>query len=107
MDGLKIQRAKRRGGGRFASGRMAKAQCPVTGDVVPYGEMRQDWRGVWVSPEGLDPRHPLDVPTIFDDPETLHHPAPLLDQGTTDAVTQLEDTADFTSTFGAGGSNEG
>lgn len=102
VDGVKIQRARRIGGRSFAPGRHAKAQCPVTGDVVRYQDMVQDWRGVWVSPDGLDPRHPLDTPTVFIDAEALHHPSPLLDTGTTDAVTQLEDTDGFTTTFGPG-----
>lgn len=71
-------RSKRR---RFAAGRKAKFQCPVTGDVIRYTEAVRDWRGVWVSPDGLDERNPQDNVTVVSDPQMLHHPGPQLDEG--------------------------
>ena len=99
-DGVNIG-STRRLAPRFARGSRAKAQCPVTGDVVPYDELVKDWRGQWVSEAGHDPKHPLDTPVVAVNPQALHHPRPLLDEGTTDAVDQLVDEPGFATTFGS------
>ena len=65
---------------RFAEGRRAKAQCSVCGDVILYRDLQRDWRGVYVCPDCLDPRHPQEHILVYADPEALEHPRPLLDR---------------------------
>ena len=86
----------------FASGRRAKAQCPICGTVHPYQTLVQDWRGVWVCPDCWDPRDPQETILSVADAEILDHPAPLLDQPPDNSV-ELTDEDGFASTFGAAG----
>ena len=103
MAGRGIQSTNRRVLRRaFASGRRAKAQCPVCGLVQKYADLRQDWRGVWVCSDCWDPRDPQETILSVADAEILDHPAPLLDQPP-DNSGDLTDEPGFASTFGAGG----
>lgn len=86
---------------RYASGKRAKAQCPICGLTCAYAEMTLDWRGVRVCPDCLDPKHPQETPVITADAVALRRPAPLLDTGTTEAVDQLTDEDGFETTFGS------
>ena len=74
----------------YAEGRHAKAQCPICGDVILYKELKRDWRGVYVCPDCLDPRHPQEHILVYADPEALEHPAPLLDTNTASSLIRPE-----------------
>ena len=81
---------------RYASGKHAKAQCPVCGLVHRYVELRQDWRGVWVCRDCWDPKHPQERILSVADAESLDHPQPLLDEEP-DNVVELTDEEGFAS----------
>ena len=83
----------------FASGKNAKAQCPICGDVVRYTQMVKDWRGVRVCPCCRDPKHPQETPVVTADAVAIREPSPLLDEGTTDPVEPLEDSPGYWTTF--------
>ena len=87
---------------QFASGRRAKAQCPVCGLVGLYTELRQDWRGVWVCQDCWDPRDPQETILSVSDAQILDHPAPLVDDVPDNSVV-LTDEDGFATTFGADG----
>ena len=64
---------------KYATGRRAKAQCPICSDVILYKNLVLDWRGVWVCADCRDPKHPQENVQVYADPEALEHAQPLRD----------------------------
>lgn len=65
---------------QFATGRHSKAVCDVCGLVVPYRQLRQQWRNqtrtsLWVCADCVDVQHPRLLGPVYD-PQALHHPRP-------------------------------
>ena len=76
-----------------ASGKHAKAMCPVGGHKVRYKDLKRRWDGVWVSKEEWEEKHPQLEPTRYtNDPQGLEHPWPDRDDDdpNNDSSTQLE-----------------
>jgi len=65
----------------YARGDLARAMCPVCGNVIPYMDLRRDWRGQFVCYDCDDEKPPqlLRVAPPADAQE-LHHPRPFLDK---------------------------
>lgn len=54
-----------------------RAECPVCALIVPYGELKKDWRGIYVCDDCQD-EPPVKVVAPVD-AIALHHPKPFLD----------------------------